>query len=674
MSDKGADGLPEVETDTQLPLRNAAVNHPKLCSEDQRVGTVGTGNRTTSVPFGVTDGFRSPGNGTNTATADVVSTGDIRGAIPNFMSPASTFFDSRKYVELANDSSRSFLYHPSTVFVGSSDRNDVEVVSDPLFDREHRLAQASSPTASELEQAVDHSGANRRVPAEPSISLNNPFELQPSKEGTFCVEHQLDSFELMESLIADAQSSPFSFSMPIPSQSTPRVARGSDTSALAKEGNLLTFPSGSSQQPVQSDIVLGDHLRDSHESNSSHANRCIAKNSGRSRLETSAIGTGISRAQAFPETMIGKTDSDNRPNGRVPKTASKRKPRTYSRAIPSQHCHICSRRPTEESPHAACGNLNKGKCRKTICRKCFNQYKWDVEAAKFASVTGWVCPHCQGICPDRAQCHIYDRTSERRRNKTVNHRKSKCTSTAVLAGRADVIGRDHQGFTTVVQNSDFPLLLLQASNGMPQPPILSQAAFGTAGGASGASLLHQNASQALRNGEPVLKAAQPKTPKRSAKGKQKTKTGNKLGITLDAGSKSALDSTCNQSRQLSAEQLLIPVNKKGKAPAQRKRQTFLRQSLKKGVVSGALFQHGTNEEGASRAVQRPVPRQSVVSDFLADLESIPLSLDQDVGLLEPMKASDIPDLDEFITYGAQHTQDMFQFSLDEALNGHAPGT
>ncbi|CDF41153.1 unnamed protein product [Chondrus crispus] len=105
--------------------------------------------------------------------------------------------------------------------------------------------------------------------------------------------------------------------------------------------------------------------------------------------------------------------------------AEKRKPRTYTQAVPSQHCHICSRRPTEGSPHQVCGNLQKGRCRKTICTKCFLQFRWDLNAAREAPPGTWECPHCRGQCPQRAQCVIYNRTSDRRRLKLINHRKRK---------------------------------------------------------------------------------------------------------------------------------------------------------------------------------------------------------------------------------------------------------
>lgn len=115
--------------------------------------------------------------------------------------------------------------------------------------------------------------------------------------------------------------------------------------------------------------------------------------------------------------------------------SEKRKPRTYSQAVPSQHCHICSRRPTEGSPHQVCGNLQKGRCRKTICTKCFHQFRWDLTAAREAPPGTWECPHCRGQCPQRAQCVIYNRTSDRRRLKLINHRKRKSEDNSAPNGK-----------------------------------------------------------------------------------------------------------------------------------------------------------------------------------------------------------------------------------------------
>lgn len=143
--------------------------------------------------------------------------------------------------------------------------------------------------------------------------------------------------------------------------------------------------------------------------------------------ERGPLATRLSEKQALytEKTAKPSTTTNNSPPSAVPKKSEKRKPRTYTQAVPSQHCHICSRRPTEGSPHQVCGNLLKGRCRKTICTKCFLQFRWDLQAARTAPPGTWECPHCRGECPQRAQCVIYNRTSDRRRLKLINHRKRK---------------------------------------------------------------------------------------------------------------------------------------------------------------------------------------------------------------------------------------------------------
>lgn len=134
----------------------------------------------------------------------------------------------------------------------------------------------------------------------------------------------------------------------------------------------------------------------------------------------------------MPRPSRAKTIVDKSKATYLTKKGENRKPRTYSQAIPSQHCHICSRRPTEASPHAVCGNLLRGRCRKTICTKCFQTFRWDLKAARDGPPGSWECPHCRGECPQRAQCVIYNRTSDRRRLKLINHRKRKAS--AVVGG------------------------------------------------------------------------------------------------------------------------------------------------------------------------------------------------------------------------------------------------
>jgi hypothetical protein len=85
-----------------------------------------------------------------------------------------------------------------------------------------------------------------------------------------------------------------------------------------------------------------------------------------------------------------------------------KKSRTYSKAVPSRFCHICTRQSKKSSPHAFCLNINRGTCRKAVCEKCFIKFGWDWEAVS-APGSQWLCPHCCNICPQGAQCYNYVR-------------------------------------------------------------------------------------------------------------------------------------------------------------------------------------------------------------------------------------------------------------------------
>jgi len=85
------------------------------------------------------------------------------------------------------------------------------------------------------------------------------------------------------------------------------------------------------------------------------------------------------------------------------------------RSTPSRFCHICSRT-AKKVELLSCANLASGACRKVVCEKCFIEYKWDWKAA-IRSRASWQCTHCRRVCPNRAQCAIYRRTNERRREQ-----------------------------------------------------------------------------------------------------------------------------------------------------------------------------------------------------------------------------------------------------------------
>lgn len=232
--------------------------------------------------------------------------------------------------------------------------------------------------------------------------------------------------EIMQVLMTSGSSSPFS--VPTSASATPTQSFPESTLTV----NHLRHPTNSPGAQFAGDKERGTELAPPVKKKRScfkvepkekkmKASNHVSADREKSDIQGSKPGPGL------------KASSRSKVPLPVKKAATKRKPRTYSKAIPSQHCHVCSRRPTIESPHVSCGNLIKGKCRKTVCKKCFMQYGWDMEVARNSQRTGWVCSHCVGNCPRRAQCHIYDRTSERRRNKAVSHRPKKAQSLAAVA-------------------------------------------------------------------------------------------------------------------------------------------------------------------------------------------------------------------------------------------------
>lgn len=111
------------------------------------------------------------------------------------------------------------------------------------------------------------------------------------------------------------------------------------------------------------------------------------------------------------------TESSNVKSKSVSKKIGKRGPRTYQDAKPSQYCHICARLPSEDAPHMFCANVAEGKCRKSTCQKCYAKYEMSAAVHRDCEDGRWICSHCAGTCPKRSQCHIYNRTSERRRTR-----------------------------------------------------------------------------------------------------------------------------------------------------------------------------------------------------------------------------------------------------------------
>lgn len=88
---------------------------------------------------------------------------------------------------------------------------------------------------------------------------------------------------------------------------------------------------------------------------------------------------------------------------------------------PSKFCHVCLRRAGRVTL-LSCANALEGSCRKVVCKKCFETFSWDWEEA-IQPNSRWSCTHCRQECPQRAQCHIYKRTNNRRHQALLARRQ-----------------------------------------------------------------------------------------------------------------------------------------------------------------------------------------------------------------------------------------------------------
>lgn len=104
------------------------------------------------------------------------------------------------------------------------------------------------------------------------------------------------------------------------------------------------------------------------------------------------------------------------------KKPQKRKQAKFLKPIPSRYCHICARTP-KTVRNVVCAKMKTGYCRKVVCERCFNDYGWDWKAAN-EPTSNWICPHCVGKCPKRAQCHTYSKTNNRLRVKRIIEKKT----------------------------------------------------------------------------------------------------------------------------------------------------------------------------------------------------------------------------------------------------------
>lgn len=95
----------------------------------------------------------------------------------------------------------------------------------------------------------------------------------------------------------------------------------------------------------------------------------------------------------------------------------------FDKPVPSRFCHVCSRTP-KNVRLVVCSKIKEGTCRKVICEKCFEEYKYgDFDLALHTDASEWICPHCSHTCPERAQCRTYQRINDRLRVSRLKQEK-----------------------------------------------------------------------------------------------------------------------------------------------------------------------------------------------------------------------------------------------------------
>lgn len=154
------------------------------------------------------------------------------------------------------------------------------------------------------------------------------------------------------------------------------------------------------------------------------ATKKVSKHSRKmSKREAAKAATAAALSEELKLAHLAKTNQITDEELLLLKPKKKRRAAKFEKAIPSRFCHICSRTP-KRVRLAVCSKIKSGTCRKVICEKCFVKYGYgDFEDAQKTNETEWLCPHCSGACPARAQCRTYQRINDRLR---VSRLKQEC--------------------------------------------------------------------------------------------------------------------------------------------------------------------------------------------------------------------------------------------------------
>lgn len=136
---------------------------------------------------------------------------------------------------------------------------------------------------------------------------------------------------------------------------------------------------------------------------------------------------GQNERNCSSENIPGSTHSGNSSNashmqlctsGSTLTSARSPQRRMYWTGEPSKFCHFCSQKIHTHKGKLVCQRMKMGFCRKIVCEGCVNRNGWDFQYLSSRNEE-WLCPHCAGICPRNAQCHIYNRVNSKRRQEKM---------------------------------------------------------------------------------------------------------------------------------------------------------------------------------------------------------------------------------------------------------------
>jgi Zinc-finger domain of monoamine-oxidase A repressor R1 len=229
-----------------------------------------------------------------------------------------------------------------------------------------------------------------------------------------------------------------------------------------------------------------------------------ARNSSRNRQ----VDVSPAKGAAGKTKRTARKGGKGRGPGRIPKQAApgeedatvadavllllkpkkSRKKAKFDSPVASRFCHVCSRTP-KNVRLAVCCKITDGVCRKVICEKCFVEFGYgSFEGALHEK--NWLCPHCAGVCPERAQCRTYSRINDKLRVSRLKQPKQprktptkKGASPAIPPGAAP---------SSAAPLSNYPLPASHASlpAGSGFEGLTTASSSSSAAAATGVSLFH----------------------------------------------------------------------------------------------------------------------------------------------------------------------------------------